>query len=55
MKAHKAAAAAGLSLHGYIRELIRRDQVDEETGRPLWVDPPAVEQLIADTDATTAA
>lgn len=54
MKAHKAAAEAGLSLHGYIRELIRRDQVDEETGRPLWVEPPAAEQLTANADNPAA-
>lgn len=45
MKAHAAAEAAGLSLSGYIRELIRRDEVDK-TGRPLWAEP-AAEQLAA--------
>jgi hypothetical protein len=48
MKAHAAAEAAGLSLSGYIRELIRRDEVDK-TGRPLWAEP-AAEQLAADTE-----
>ncbi len=37
-KAHQAAAALGLSLSGYVAELVRRDEVDDE-GRPTWADP----------------
>ncbi|MGL5856972.1 MAG: hypothetical protein ACRC35_00925 [Angustibacter sp.] len=36
------AAAAGISLAVYLEELVRRDEVDYQTGRPLWaVDGPA--------------
>jgi len=37
VKAHSAAAAAGLSLSGYFTALVRQDRVDEN-GRPLWAD-----------------
>jgi hypothetical protein len=37
-KAHGAAAAAGVSLSGYLAELVRRDELDAE-GRPLWAEP----------------
>jgi hypothetical protein len=37
-KAHRAAAALGVSLSGYLAELVRRDQVDD-TGRPVWAYP----------------
>jgi hypothetical protein len=49
LKAHTAAEAAGLSLSGYLAELVRRDEVDQD-GRPLWADP-APEQLTADSSA----
>ncbi|MFL6057120.1 MAG: hypothetical protein ACJ72W_30110 [Actinoallomurus sp.] len=51
-KAHIAAAAAGLSLSGYIAALVRQDQVDEN-GRPLWADP-GPEQLTATADDPAA-
>lgn len=34
-KAHRAAAATGVSLASYVEQLIARDEVDEH-GRPLW-------------------
>jgi hypothetical protein len=49
IKARDAAAAAGISMREYFRQLIRRDVVDE-TGRPVWANP-APEQLTADSDA----
>jgi hypothetical protein len=41
-RAHAAARAAGLSLAGYIAELINHDEIDEETGRPIWAAEPGV-------------
>lgn len=34
-KAHRAAAAVGVSLAAYVEQLLAHEQLDE-TGRPLW-------------------
>lgn len=53
-KAHAAAAAMGVSLGEYYRTLVKRDEVDPETGCPTWFEsPPAL--LASDTGSGEAA
>ena len=35
-RAHLAAEQAGMSLSGYLSELVARDEVDPTTGAPVW-------------------